>query len=261
MCMKKDYTFVKYEVEGRVAKITLNNPSKMNALDVALLTELPQAIREANTDSDVKVIVLTGAGKAFCAGGDVVYFQELDLEGGYDYVKQAQEVVSAFKKTPKPIIGAINGFAIGAGLSLSLLCDITISSDKALYGCAFVKVGLVPDLGLLYYLPRAVGFQKANELAMTGKNIDAREAHRIGLVNTVVEHDKLDEAVAEMCQLLVSHPSRAMGQSKTLMNIGLALGVDDLLESEALSQAICMMTEDSKEGVNAFVSKRKPNFK
>lgn len=261
MCLKTEYTCVKYDVEDRIARITLNNPVKMNALDAALAAELAEAICRAGEDEAVKVIVITGAGKAFCAGGDVSYFRELDLEGGYSFVKQAQDVVRAFKKTEKPIIAAVNGFAVGAGLSLVLLSDMVISSDKALFGAAFVKVGLVPDLGMLYTLPRAIGLHKANELVLTGKNIDAQEAYRLGIVNTVVEHDKLGEAVAELCQLLAGHPGRAMGSAKTMMNLGLNMGLGELLESEALTQAVCMMTADSREGVDAFINKRQPNFK
>jgi len=261
MCMEKAYTCLEYEVEGSIVKITMNNPGKMNALDEVLATELAHAIYEAGEDNDVKVIVLTGVGKAFCAGGDVAHMTELDLEGAYDYVKTAQKVVSAFKDTAKPIVAAVNGFAVGAGLSLALLSDIVISSEKAVFGCAFVKVGLIPDLGLMYTLPRVVGLNKASELVMTGKNFNAQEAHRLGIVNQVVEHEKLDETVSEMCNILEGHPRRAMGSAKKLMNLGLNMTLDELLEAEALEQAICMMSDDAREGVDAFINKRPPCFR
>ena len=261
MCCDRTYTCVKYEAEGKIARITMNNPDKMNPLDEAMSAELTDALFDAGEDDGVKVIVLTGEGKAFCAGGDVAHMAELDLEGAYDYVKMAQKVVSAFKDAEKPIIAAVNGFAVGAGLSLALLSDIVISSEKAVYGCAFVKVGLIPDLGLMYTLPRAVGLNKANELVMTGKNFNAQEAYRFGIVNRVVEHEKLDEAVSEMCTLLAGHPRRAMGSAKKLMTMGLNMTLNELLEAEALEQSICMMSGDAREGVDAFINKRPPCFR
>lgn len=261
MANEKEYSVVLYEVENKVAKITMNNPGKLNALDESLAVELTDALLRAGADENVKVIVLTGAGKAFCAGGDVSHLNELDLEGTYNFVKTAQGAVDAFKSIEKPIIAAVNGYAIGAGLSLALLSDIVISSDKAVFGCAFVKLGLVPDMGLMYTLPRAVGLQKANELAMTGKNIKADEALRLGIVNTVVESEKLGEAVNEMAQLLASHPRRAMGSSKKLMSMAMNMTLEQLLEAEALEQAVCTMSEDAKEGMDAFLNKRQPNFK
>jgi len=261
MCYEKNYICVNIEKDRKIARITMNNPDKMNALDEVLAAELTDALYEVSEDVDIKVIVLTGTGTAFCAGGDVAYMAELDLEGAYDYVKMAQRAVKAFSDVQKPIVAAINGYAVGAGLSLALLSDIVISSEKAIYGCAFVKVGLVPDLGLMYTLPRAVGINKANELVMTGKNFNAHEALRLGIVNQVVEHEKLADAVAEMCDLLASHPRRAMGSAKKLMNMGLNMTLDELLEAEALEQSICMMSDDAKEGVDAFINKRPPSFR
>ncbi len=139
---------------------------------------------------------------------------------------------------------------------MSLLSDIVISSDKAIYGAAFVKVGLIPDIGLLYTLPRAIGLQRAKELAFTGKNIDAYEAYKLGIENKVV-----DEAVGELSKFLAEQPGLAMGSAKTLLNMSLDLGMDELLEIEATTQSMCMQSEDSKEGVEAFLNKRKPNFK
>lgn len=261
MCMDMEYTCVLYEVENRIAKITLDAPHKLNALDAKLASELTAALDEAKHDDNVKVVVITGSGKAFCAGGDVSVFNTLDLSGSIKFVKDAQSLVGAFTKMPKPIIAAVNGFAVGAGLSLALLSDIVISSDKAVYGAAFVKVGLVPDIGSLYFLPRLVGLQKAKELTFTGKNIDAQEAYRLGIVTTLVEHEKLAETVAEFSQLLAGQSGSAMGSAKTLLNMSMELGIDELLEIEAVTQGVCMQSADSKEGVDAFLNKRKPNFK
>lgn len=161
MCMSHTYSLVKYHVEGSIAKITLNSPEKLNAFEVALINDLIHAMHEAAEDPNVKVIVLTGAGKAFCAGGDVSYMQSLNLDSAYDYVKIGKRLVDSMTLTPKPIIAAVNGFAVGAGLSLALLSDIVIASDKAVFGAAFINIGLMPDCGLLYYLPRVVGLRAA----------------------------------------------------------------------------------------------------
>lgn len=261
MCMKAEYTCLKYAVDNRIATITLNVPQKLNALDAQLAAELTEALHEAKHDSGVKVVVLTGAGKAFCAGGDISVFSSFDLQGSIEFVRDAQSLVAAFSKLPKPVIAAVNGFAVGAGLSLALLSDIIIASDKAMFGAAFVNVGLVPDIASLYFLPRLIGLPKAKELAFTGKNIDAQEAHRLGIVNTVVEYEKFAAAVAEFSQFLAGQAGFAMGSAKTLLNMSMDLGVDELLELEAVTQGVCMQSPDSKEGVDAFLNKRKPNFK
>jgi 2-(1,2-epoxy-1,2-dihydrophenyl)acetyl-CoA isomerase len=260
-CEKKAYGSLLYEVENRIATITMNEPKKLNALDARLASEITAALGEAKDDESVKVVVLTGAGKAFCAGGDISVFTKLDLEGSIKFVKDAHSLVGAFTKMPKPVIAAVNGFAVGAGLSLTLLSDIVISSDKAMYGAAFVNVGLVPDIGSLYFLPRLVGLQKAKELAFTGKNIDANEAYRLGIVNTVVGHETFGQAVQDFSKLLAGQSGSAMGYAKQLLNSSFDLGIDELLEIEAITQGVCMQSADSKEGVDAFINKRKAVFK
>ncbi|MDR2801352.1 MAG: enoyl-CoA hydratase/isomerase family protein [Desulfovibrio sp.] len=259
--MKTDYACILYRVENRIATITLNLPQKLNALDSALARELADAVAQAANDSTVKVVVVTGEGRAFCAGGDVAYFTTLDLEGSIAFIREAQTLVGAFTKIPKPVIAAVNGFAVGAGLSLALLSDIVISSDKATYGLAFVNIGLIPDLATLYFLPRAIGLQRAKELAFTGRNIDASEAYRLGIINSIVEHDKLEEEVRKMALSLAGRPGESMRASKTMLNMSLDMGLDELVEMEALAQGIRMVSDDSREGVDAFLNKRKPNFK
>ncbi|MDR1946690.1 MAG: enoyl-CoA hydratase/isomerase family protein [Desulfovibrio sp.] len=259
--MKTEFTSVLYRVENRIASITLNVPKKLNALDVTLAKDLTAALALAAGDDAVKVVVVTGAGRAFCAGGDLAYMAGLDLEGCIDFVRDAQALIGAFTKMPKPVIAAVNGFAVGAGFSLVLLSDIVISSDKAMYGLAFVNIGVIPDLAALYFLPRVIGLQKAKELAFSGKNIDAGEACRLGIVNSVVEHDKLEEEVGKMSLFLAGQPGAAVGAAKTLLNMGMDMGLDELLEMEALAQGVRMVSDDSREGVDAFLNKRKPNFK
>lgn len=262
MCMKMEYKSIKYEVNNHVAKITMSVPEKMNALDARMSEELIAVMEEVRYDDNVKAVVLTGVGKAFCAGGDVTIFPTLTLEQSIKAVREeGRSLVGAFTKLPKPIIAAVNGYAVGAGLSLALISDMVIASDKAWFGAAFVNIGLIPDVGSLYFLPRLMGLQRAKELVFTGKNIDAQEAYRMGFVNKVVEHDKLEETVNQMSQFLADKPALSMALSKALMHQGLDMGVDELIEAEGMTQGVCMQSDDCKEGISAFMNKRKPNFK
>lgn len=261
MCMNAEYTIVQYKLDGPIARITMNNPQSLNALDSTMVMELTSAFQDADDDPEIKIIVLAGNGKAFCAGGDIAGFSTMDLEGGIDIVKKGGILAKLLVQTQKIVVSAVNGFAVGAGFSLALLSDIVISSDKAKYGAAFVNIGLVPDMASLYYLPRVVGLQKAKELALTGKNINAEEALRLGIVNTVVEHDKLEQEVEAWVQLLVEKPGDTMGAIKSLLNKGMDMNVDSLLEIEAIMQGVRIVSDNSREGVSAFLAKRKPNFK
>jgi 2-(1,2-epoxy-1,2-dihydrophenyl)acetyl-CoA isomerase len=258
--MRHNYTLVKYHVEDSIAKITLNSPEKMNAFEVALMNDLICAMNEAAEDPTVKVVVLTGAGKAFCAGGDVSHMKTLDLEGAYDYIKNGKKLVDSMTLMSKPIIAAVNGFAVGAGLSLALLSDIVISSDKAMFGAAFINIGLMPDCGLLYYLPRVVGLRAAKELTLTGRNFDPQEALRLGIVNQVVEADKLEETVEKLSKKMASGPAAAMAFTKSVMNSGLDMNIDGLMNNEALAQAMLIVSADAQEGADAFLAKRKAKF-
>lgn len=260
MCMTV-FTRIKYKVDGRIAKITMNVPEKLNAMDEQMASELTKAMLDANDDPVVKVILLTGAGKqAFCAGGDVSIFPKMDLQEGVQHIKDAQSLVHAMKNNRKPIVAAVNGYAVGAGLSLVLLSDIVISSSKAKYGAAFVNIGLIPDMGSLYFLPRAVGLTKAKELAFTGKNITADEVLSMGVVNEVVPPEKLEERTEEWCRILSEQPGLSMQYSKSLLNRSMDMGIDDLLEAESFAQGICINSEDGREGVDAFLNKRKAKF-
>jgi len=262
MCMDMEYKSLKWEVNNRVAKITMNVPEKMNALDAQLSKELMAIMDTIKHDDNIKAVILTGVGKAFCAGGDVTIFPKLTLEQSINAVREeSRALVPAFTKLPKPIIAAVNGYAVGAGLSLALLSDIVIASEKAYFGAAFVNIGLIPDVGQLYYLPRLIGLHKTKELVFTGRNISAQEAYEMGLINKVVEHDKLEEEVNKMAQVLAAKPALSIASSKALLHQGLDMGVDELIEVEGITQGVCMQSEDCKEGIDAFLNKRKPNFK
>jgi 2-(1,2-epoxy-1,2-dihydrophenyl)acetyl-CoA isomerase len=204
---------------------------------------------------------LTGEGKAFCAGGSL-----RELEGGMraiaavDYMKDVSELIVAITKLEKPVIASVNGAAVGAGFSLALACDIVIASDNARFSQTFAKVGLIPDLGGLYFLPRIVGMHKAKELIFTAKMLNATEAFDLGLVNHVVPAEELDAFTMKLAAEIAGGPMKAIALSKSILSKSFQLSLADVLEYEALAQAICMQSDDHKEGIKAFNEKRFPAF-
>jgi len=256
------YETIVYEKREGVAKITLNRPKTMNALERKLLDELSQATKAVAQDDEVKAVIITGSGKAFCAGGDLNRFIEgFNLISGVDYVKAIHPWVLEWINLNKPTIAAVNGYATGAGLSLMLLCDISLASENAKFSSAFVNMGLIPDLAATYYLPRVVGVQRAKELFFTGRQVDSAEAYTIGLVNRVVPNEKLDEEAMALAARMSKGASFAIRSTKKMVNLGLDLDLNSLLEAEANIQGLCFGTEDCTEAVNAFLAKRNPIFK
>jgi len=254
------YETIIFEKQDGVAKITLNRPKTLNALEDKMIAELAQVTKELAQD-DVKVVVLTGSGKAFCAGGDLNRFLKgFTLISGVDYVKEIHPWVQDWINLNKPTIAAVNGYAAGAGLSVMLMCDIAIATENAKFSSAFVNMGLIPDLAATYYLPRVVGVQRAKELLYTGRQIESEEAYAMGMVSRVVPADSLDETVMEMAKKLAKGASFAIRGTKKMVNMGLDMDLNALLELEAYMQGMCFATEDSKEAVNAFLAKRKPIF-
>ena len=256
-----DFQAIIYEKKDHVATITLNQPQVLNALVQAEFDELADVTKKIAQDDDIRVVVLTGAGKAFCAGGDISRFKEgFTLESGYEYVDKLHPWCLDWANLSKPTIAAVNGAAVGAGMSIMLMCDISIASSKAKFGSAFINMGLVPDLGAAYYLPRVVGIQKAKEMLFTGHNIDSAEALSIGLVNRVVEHENFMEEVYALAFQLAQGPSFALQNTKKLVNMGMDMDYRGLLEAESFVQALNLSSGDSKEAVDAFLNKRKPVF-
>lgn len=256
------YTSILYEKREGVAIVTLNEPEQMNSLVQTMFDDLAVVTREIAADDEVKVVVITGAGRAFCAGGDINRFKEgFDNVTGIAYVDAIHPWCLDWINIKKPTIAMVNGAAVGAGMSLSLLCDMSIASDRAKLGSAFINMGLIPDVAAAYYLPRAVGVQKAKELLFTGRVVDAQEALSIGLVNQVVPHEKLEEEVMKLAKKLAAGPSFAIGNTKRMVNMGLDIDISALLKLEAYVQSACMNTEDAKEAVDAFLAKRPAEFK
>jgi enoyl-CoA hydratase/carnithine racemase len=260
------FEFVLYDVADRVATITLNRPERLNALNPGLRQELLEAVTDSDARDDVRVIVVTGAGRGFCSGGDVKAMNEANeagrtgaLEDKVDPVRD--KAVLAMRDASKPLIAAVNGAAAGAGMNIALACDIRIASRQARFGQTFSRRGLHPDWGGTYFLPRIVGMAKACELIFTGKMIDAGEALQLGIVSRVVEHDDLMSAALDLAKSIAAGPPIAIRLAKRAMYKSLNSSLRDALEFETYAQNICRETEDAKEGIRAFVEKREPQFR
>jgi len=252
--------------EGGTAVMTLNRPERFNALTTNMYSELPEILDQLGKDDEVKVVILTGAGKGFCAGSDVSDRLGKRLEKGgedsrFQNLQQVGKVALDFANFDKPIIGAINGAAVGAGLSLSLLCDMRLASEKARFGAIWMNVGLIADVGATYYLPRIVGREKALELMLSREIIDADEALRIGLVGRVFPHDRLMGEAMKLAESITEAPPVAVELTKRGLQRSLENNLKMQLDYETYAQNICRQTDDHKEGVAAFKEKRKPEFK
>ena len=255
-----------YSCEDGVATLTFNRPDKLNAGTSAMYAGVCQVFDEVRDNDDVKVLVLTGAGRGFCAGSDVEkrFVEKASAEGPEKSRKEMVQPVGYFGMAlyslSKPTIAAINGIAAGAGLSFALLCDIRIASDKARFKAAWVNRGLIPDLGATYLLPRTIGLDKALELCFTGETIDAREADTIGLVTRVVPHDDLMKVVGELAAKLASGPSVAIELMKRGIYRAISGDYAAQLDFESYAQNICFQTKDFKEATIAFKEKRESHF-
>lgn len=258
--MKESHVLV--EVSDNIATITLNRPQAMNALNREIVDELTNILASLQVDKDVRCIVLTGNGKAFCAGGDLGYLSELsDPVVIRKFIADVGQLAIAIINMDKPVIAMVNGVAAGAGFNLALACDIIICAQSARFAQSFSKVGLIPDCGGLFLLPRLIGLPKAKELMFTADLIDAVSAFSLGLVNHVVEDDKLKEEVYQLAYKLALSAPIALGFTKRMINRSFDLDVETILEREAELQTICMGTKDYKEGVAAFREKRQPIFR
>ena len=263
--MFKPQSFL-YSLHEGVATITLNRPERLNALTFEVYRELTDTFAALGAEEGVRVVVITGAGRAFCSGGDVHdIIGELfsrDIEGLLEFTRMTCELVGNIRKLTKPVISSLNGTTAGAGACIALASDIRIASEDAKIAFLFVKVGLSgADMGAAYLLPRVVGLTKAAELLYTGDFISAHEAERIGLYNVVVSSENLASATTEFARRLATGPSFALAKTKEMLNRELDMNLDVALECEAQAQAICMQHPDYREAYEAFVAKRAPNFR
>lgn len=251
---------VKYEVQNRVALITLNEPGSMNVFTSTMKQGLLEAVEMADRDSDVHVAVITGAGKAFHAGGDIKGMGDRTIVESLDKIGEATDVVFRVATMKKPVISAVNGYAMGAGFSLALASDIIIAAEEAKFGVSFVTVGLLPDCGLLHFLPIVVGPWKAKELIFSGGVLTAQEAQQYGIVNRVVEKGKALIEALQYAEQLAAGPVQSMNLAKSVMQSTVNRELVGTMKYEILAQTILQQTNDHKEGISAFKEKRKASF-
>jgi 2-(1,2-epoxy-1,2-dihydrophenyl)acetyl-CoA isomerase len=257
---------VLYQRRDGIGTITLNRPESLNAMNEAMMGEIERILIEIEADDRVRVVILTGAGRAFSSGGDQKRGGEtvppsfFDGDLGGALIERLNRSILRMQRLQKPIVGSINGVAAGAGMNIALATDLRIASDTARFLEAFARVGLVPDGGGTYFLPRLVGTAKAMELILLADIIDAQEALRIGLVNRVVPADQLEQETLKLAEQLAQGPTVAYGLAKTGLYQGLGMTLEDVLNMEARNQAIAARTPDRAEGVAAFLEKRPPHF-
>jgi 2-(1,2-epoxy-1,2-dihydrophenyl)acetyl-CoA isomerase len=246
---------------GSIATVTLNRPQARNAIDFTMRNELVGALDELEADAGVRVVVLTGAGGHFSAGGDVKTMGKRHTAAeGRSRVETINRFITRLFNFPKPTVAMVDGYAVGAGCNIALACDLVIASDRARFGQVFARIGLVPDGGGTWLLPRLVGLAKAKELVFSADIIEASEALRIGLVNRVVAAADLESTTRDLAGRIAGGPPEALSLAKTLLNRSESTDLAGALELEALAQGHAITSEDHAEGVKAFLEKRPPKF-
>jgi 2-(1,2-epoxy-1,2-dihydrophenyl)acetyl-CoA isomerase len=257
-------SYVLTEKIETIGKLILNRPEKLNAVIGGMREEILDSLQKISRDDKIRVVVITGAGRAFCAGGDISYLRELvdsqNVEGLKELLFLGKNLVTLIRKMPKPVIAAVNGPAAGAGLNLALACDLRISNEKAVFGASFSKIGLHPDWGGSWFLPRLVGPSRALELILTGEPINAQEAYRIGLINHVYPEADFNGEIEKLCELLSSRPPKIMAAAKSLLWESCHWELEKTLDQEIENQIQAFQAKDAKEGIHAFLEKRAPQF-
>ncbi|MCZ6861534.1 MAG: enoyl-CoA hydratase [Alphaproteobacteria bacterium] len=260
---------VLYEAADGVATITLNRPEALNALDDTMVGDLAGAVSTAAADDSVRAVVITGAGEHFMAGGDIKYFkQAIDAEPDKVVIRREFEafihpvhkVVTELRAMRKPVLAAVRGACAGFGVSLALACDMVLAADNAIFTLAYCHIGVSPDGGSTYALPRAVGIKRAFEIAYLGERFGAEAAREAGLINRVVPVAEFEASVGKLAHRLANGPTHAYANTKELLNASLNASLESQLDAEAKSFADCAATADFSEGVTAFVDKRPPDF-
>ncbi len=266
------YNTVILEKKDMIATITLNRPESRNSFDLPMMGEVDEVISDVAEDSDIRVVIITGAGKSFCAGGDVSYLGSLIEDRAAFSRTTIGDVVRSIGTMPttvlkirnmmKPVIAAVNGTAAGGGLGLAIACDMRFCSDQAKFNTVFIKRGVIPDCAATFNLPRLIGMAKACELALCGGMVDAKEAERIGLVNRVVAHDDLMKETLAFAAEIAENPPLAVGLAKAALYKGLdSTDMGFQMDYENYTQNALMGTEDFQEGINSFMEKREPKFR
>ncbi len=251
------------KIENKIATLTLNRPEVFNSFNREMALLLQSELDACEKNPEVRAIVITGSGKAFCAGQDLKEVTSPELNPGFKKILEEHynPIISRIRNIEKPIIGAINGVAAGAGANIALACDVIIASENASFIQAFSKIGLVPDSAGTFFLPRLIGFQKASALMMLGDKVSAEEAEKLGMVYKVVSSENFMEEVNAIANTMANMPTKALGLTKRLLNNSLQNNLDEQLNLESKLQIESAQSEDYAEGVDAFVNKRKPDFK
>jgi enoyl-CoA hydratase len=257
-----DLKYINVDVRETTAIITINRPDKLNALNADTVAELRTALERVASDSSVRAVVLTGAGeKSFVAGADIAELAKMTPLSGIEVSRQGQQTLRFLELMRKPVIAAVNGFALGGGLELALACHFRIASENAKFGLPEVKLGIIPGYGGTVRLPRVVGRGRALELIMTGEMIDAQEAHRIGLVNHVYPQPELLSAAEQLAKKIAANGPVSVALAIEAVDNGYHASTEDALRLEANLFGLLAATEDMREGMGAFLEKRKANFK
>ncbi len=250
-------------MEQGVATISLNRPEVFNSFNREMALRLQETLDACEADPEVRAIVLTGNGKAFCAGQDLKEVTSPDLNPGFKKILEEHynPIITRIRAISKPIIAAVNGVAAGAGANIALACDVVIADEKASFIQAFSKIGLIPDSGGTFFLPRLIGFQKASAFMLLGDKISAQEAERLGMIYTYVSSEDFKGAVQKLAQKMAQMPTKALGAIKQVLNASMTNTLEEQLALESKHQIEAAQGEDYAEGVAAFIAKRKPEFK
>ena len=258
------YENIDISEDSGIRTITLNRPGKLNALGGHMRRDLAEALEAAGSDRNVHVVIITGAGRAFCAGGDVKAMADLiDRQNAEEFSRllgSARRVITGIRQMTKPVIASINGPAVGAGFNLALACDLRIASTTATFSQSFAKVGLHPDWGGTYFLPRLVTSNKACEMFFLGETMSAEEAHRLGILNDVVAPEELEATTRRLAERLRSAPAISLGAAKQAVYMSQAAELEEMLRYETEAQMRCFESQDAGEGLRAFLEKRPPKF-
>jgi 2-(1,2-epoxy-1,2-dihydrophenyl)acetyl-CoA isomerase len=258
-----DFEMILLKKEEAVGTIVLNRPKALNPVNKKTAQEISAALEDLKADPNIRSVILTGAGKAFSAGGDIRDIENYTPQETMkfrDFMLVIKKMILDIRNTPKPVIAAVNGLAYGVGFSLALSADVVLASKNAAFCQVFVKIGLVPDGGSTFFLPRLIGFARSFPLVFSGDPISAKEALALGLVSKVVPPDKLEEEAIALARKLAQGPTRAMGLAKELMYAGMERTLSEQLDEEASVQCLCRLTRDHQEGLQAFHEKRSPRF-
>ena len=256
-----DYKNLIVETIKKIGIVKINRPEVLNAVNIETILELEKAMHEFDDNEDILVIIITGEGKSFVSGSDISKLAQLDALQAREYSQIGQRVLSFIENMEKPVIAAVNGYALGSGCELAMACDIRIASEKAKFGQPEVKLGIIPGHAGTQRLARLVGISIAKELIFTGDIIDAQEALRIGLVNKVVEQESLLEEVNNIANKIVAVGPTAVRLAKTVINRGIDTNLTTASSYETEAFCVVFSTDEAKEGMNAFLEKRKPNWK